>query len=150
MRSLRQQLLFQLQNQFDGMPWYGLSTEESLENISAEAAVRRHGDRSVIRLIRHMLAWRTYVLRKLQGDADYEVDIDSDADWPDDDAVSWEAVLQALRENQAALLVALEQFPEEKLLEQVPGRDYRFAFMVEGLVQHEVYHLGQVNLLGKG
>lgn len=149
MRSLRQQLIFQLQNHFDGSPWYGESLMASLQQIPETTAVRKREGRSILRLLRHMLAWRNYVLQKLLGNDDFEIEFRGPADWPDDENMNWPEAMAALQENQTALLDALEQFPESKLPETVPGRAYSYAFMAEGLTQHDIYHLGQINLLAK-
>jgi uncharacterized damage-inducible protein DinB len=149
MRTPVQQLIFQLENTFGGRPWYGNPLMETLENISPETATTLLEDRSILRLARHMLAWRTFVLHKLQGGEVYDIELGSEQDWPSDDRLSWPETLQALRDNQTQLLETLRRFPEEKLLERVPKREYRYAAMLEGLVQHDVYHLGQISLLKK-
>lgn len=149
MRTPTQQLIFQLENTFSGRPWYGNALMTTLEDIAPEKATKLLEGRSILRLARHMLAWRTFVLHKLQGDEAYDIKIGSEQDWPSGDRPGWPETLQALRDNQAQLLEMLRQFPEEKLLERVPKREYRYAAMLEGLVQHDVYHLGQISLLKK-
>ena len=132
---------------FDGSPWYGTAVMPMLESIGPEVAIKQLKGRSILRLARHMLAWRTYVLYKLQGDDGFDIEMGSEADWPTDDAMNWSAVLEALNTNQTQLLEVLKTFPETKLVERVPGRQYTFRFMLEGMVQHDVYHLGQIALL---
>jgi hypothetical protein len=42
--------------------------------------------------------------------------------------------------------------PDKKLWEQVPGKEgahYTFYYMLHGVVQHELYHAGQIALLKK-
>ena len=39
--------------------------------------------------------------------------------------------------------------PEPRLRDQVPGKDYDFYFMLHGVVQHELYHAGQIAILKK-
>ena len=50
---------------------------------------------------------------------------------------------------------AVAAFPDERLNEKVPGKAnepdwYNFYFMLHGVVQHELYHAGQIALLKKG
>jgi hypothetical protein len=43
-------------------------------------------------------------------------------------------------------------FPDSRLAEQVPGKTenyYNFYYMFSGIVQHELYHAGQIALLKK-
>lgn len=38
-------------------------------------------------------------------------------------------------------------FPDSRLTETVPGRDYDFYFLLHGVVQHTLYHAGQIAVL---
>jgi len=43
-------------------------------------------------------------------------------------------------------------FPESRLQDQVPGKTqnyHNFFYMFSGIVQHELYHAGQIALLKK-
>ena len=44
---------------------------------------------------------------------------------------------------------ALETFGDAGLHEKVPGRNYNFYFLFHGVVQHSLYHAGQIALLKK-
>ena len=46
----------------------------------------------------------------------------------------------------------MASFPDSRLGEQVPGKSenyYNFFYMFSGIVQHELYHAGQIALLKK-
>jgi hypothetical protein len=47
------------------------------------------------------------------------------------------------------LTTAVSVFPESRLTETIPGKDYAFTNMLLGVVQHELYHAGQIALLKK-
>src|SRR2546428_348345 len=50
------------------------------------------------------------------------------------------------------LVKAVAAFPDSRLQEQVPGKSedyYNFYYMFSGIVQHELYHAGQIALLKK-
>jgi uncharacterized damage-inducible protein DinB len=150
MRTPLEQLAHHAETLFQGQPWYGESLMHCLEGISPAEARAQIAGRSILRLTRHLLAWRIFTLKKMQGEADYDIEIGSPIDWPSDDepgAPTWPELLRDLRENQSRLLAAIRSMPESQLLERVPGRTYRFAFLIQGIQEHDVYHLGQVNLL---
>jgi hypothetical protein len=47
---------------------------------------------------------------------------------------------------------AVAAFPDSRLQAQVPGKSeryYNFYYMFSGIVQHELYHAGQIALLKK-
>lgn len=147
MRHKLQSIAHQFQQVFEGDPWYGTSVMETLSSIPEAHVNVLFQDKSILRLVRHMIAWRTFALNKLEGNAEY--DIDEELDWPSDDALSWREVVQTLGKNQQQLLLALEKTPSSKLAEKVPGRNYSFAALLDGLLQHDIYHLGQISLLNK-
>ncbi len=35
------------------------------------------------------------------------------------------------------------------LEDPVPGRNHNFRFLIEGMIQHDIYHLGQIGLMAK-
>ncbi len=50
------------------------------------------------------------------------------------------------------LIAAVEKFPEKSLTKPVPGKKgahYNFYYMLHGVLQHELYHAGQIALLKK-
>ena len=44
---------------------------------------------------------------------------------------------------------ALRSFPEDKLHEKVAGREYDFYIMLHGIIQHDIYHSGQIMVIKK-
>lgn len=148
----KEQLLADLENVFSGEPWYGESALTILESISPEQAMRPVGGRRMYTLLLHMLAWRGYLLRQLQGEADFDIEVNSAADWPPyqkEGPEAWRRAMANLQENQRQLLALLRSLPEEQLMDTVPRRRFSFAFLINGLIQHDVYHLGQMALLQK-
>jgi len=50
------------------------------------------------------------------------------------------------------LIETVAAFPDSRLLEQVPGKTeefYNFFYLFSGIVQHELYHAGQIVMLKK-
>jgi uncharacterized damage-inducible protein DinB len=144
---------------YSGAPWHGPSTREVLGGISAaEAAVHPvPAAHSAWEIVLHMTAWIGEVTRRLGGGAP---SLPREGDWPSVPIVSqaaWEAALAALDAAHERLLRSLEDFPEERLAEMVGGaRDLPLGTgvsheeMLRGLIQHNVYHTGQIALLKKG
>lgn len=55
--------------------------------------------------------------------------------------------LQELVETQNIICELLLAKPDSWLNEQVAGRQYRNGYMVNGVIQHDIYHLGQINMV---
>jgi hypothetical protein len=75
----------------------------------------------------------------------------TEKDWPAgaDDAVAWADVVNRLFQSGEQLAHAIEGFSDARLQETVPGRTYDFYYLFHGIVQHSLYHGGQIALLSK-
>ncbi len=135
-----------LEKTFDGPAWHGPSVMETLKGISQQTATNNiSGSHSIGELVMHMTAWRNFTIKRLLGDNLYEV---SDAEnFPA--ATNWDEAMNKLKESQIKLLAALKTFPEERLFMIVPSRKYDFYTLLHGIVQHDIYHTGQIILLKK-
>lgn len=143
-------LIDQLENMFSGHPWYGQTWIESLERIPVEHINYRLAvGPSIASLLGHVVAWREYVVSKLHGDQNTHME--PGADWSQEDLSdsAWQALVRRLVESQQELLEGLAELPATELHETVPGLAYSWNFMLQGLIDHDAYHLGQINLLAK-
>jgi uncharacterized damage-inducible protein DinB len=141
----------QLRRSQEGEASHGPALGELLTDVDAQLALRRAGPaaHNIWELLLHVTAWQAATTGALQGRAMPNM---TDAeDWPSTghSEPEWrEAVASEARVNQE-LAAAVERFPEQRLGDQVPGRDYSFYFLLHGITQHNLYHAGQVALLKK-
>ncbi|MFN8342964.1 MAG: DinB family protein [Cyclobacteriaceae bacterium] len=134
-----------LQQSFDGEPWYGPSVMAVLKEVTPQQATRTLlQSHSILQLVQHMTRWRRFVVAKMEGAGADVTDVEN---FPA--GGRWADAVEELRQSQTELLTALEHFSVVRLSETVPGREYDFAYMLEGIVQHDIYHLGQISLLRK-
>jgi hypothetical protein len=73
-------------------------------------------------------------------------------DWPpagSGEAVKWFDAQDRTFHDAEKLARAIEQFDDIKLKQTVPGRPYNFYFLFHGIVQHSLYHAGQIAILKK-
>src|SRR5262249_24990050 len=71
-------------------------------------------------------------------------------DWPTmpaRSAAAWSGALAALGASHRRLLAAVRGLGEADLEGPVPGRDYSRYVLVHGVLQHTLYHAGQIALL---
>jgi len=57
--------------------------------------------------------------------------------------------VEELKRVHGVLIEAVSGFNESQLDETVPGASYSFYNMLHGLVQHDLYHAGQIAILKK-
>ncbi|WP_333820323.1 DinB family protein [Ohtaekwangia sp.] len=137
-----------LQNTFEKNAWHGPAVKEVLADITPQQAHHRlPATHSIIELVAHMTAWRTFVTHRLRGDTDYKVSDEQNFPTLSD----WNIVVRNLEESQAALLQALLQFPQQRLDEKISPGEYNYTFytLLSGIIHHDLYHLGQIVLLKK-
>jgi uncharacterized damage-inducible protein DinB len=149
-----EQLADQIRRAFDGQAWHGDSMKELLADVSAKQAFAHpvKGAHSIWELLLHVAAWDNAVLRRIGGSA---VKLSKEENFPlirDTSPAAWTKAVASVQETHGKLVAAVARFPDSRLKQQVPGKSqkyYNFYYMFSGIVQHELYHAGQIALLKK-
>jgi len=138
-----------LRRTWDGDPWYGPSLRAVLADVDADLAASRPvlGAHSIWELVRHLSWWTMAVRRRLGGEP---VTAAEGEDWPAVTSTTpsaWLATLDVLEQAHRAVVAHVAAMPADALAELVPGQRVTKAATLHGLVQHNVYHAGQIALL---
>jgi uncharacterized damage-inducible protein DinB len=144
----------QLRRAFDGEAWHGDSLMEILKGVTAAQAAAHPvaGAHSIWELVLHVAAWDGAVLRRMGGVA---VELSDAKNFPavtEASAAAWSQALAEVYRVHGELVSAVSALPESRLGDSVPGKKgehYTFYYMLHGVVQHELYHAGQIALLKK-
>jgi uncharacterized damage-inducible protein DinB len=148
----------QLEREHEGDPWHGSPLRAILEGIDAARAAARPlpSAHSIWELVLHMTSWKNETARRLAGAV---ACMPVEGDWPDvGDPTDerWQAALARLESAHDGLIAAVKALPDTRLYE--PTNDTRSAplgtgvsyyVLLHGIVQHDVYHAGQISLLKK-
>ncbi len=143
----------QLQESFNGKPWFGTSVWDSLSAISSDFwnTKPKSTTHSIAELVVHIIDWRGFVIEKLQGNASFSIEMNSEQDWRKGVSVDSEGdkeiLMNELVETQNQLISLLETKPDSWLIELVAGGKYKNEYMIRGIVPHDIYHVGQINLI---
>jgi uncharacterized damage-inducible protein DinB len=153
-RSEAARIADQLRRAFEGEAWHGDSLFEILTGVTAaQAAARPVADaHSIWELVLHVAAWDGAVLRRFDGVAVELSDAENFPRVTDASEAAWRRALAEVRRVHAELIEAVSNLPDSRLEEMVPGKEgahYTFYYMLQGVVQHELYHAGQIALLKK-
>jgi uncharacterized damage-inducible protein DinB len=136
---------------FEGGNWLDESFRGKLADLSDETAFTQPGPgvHSVAELVAHCIYWRRAVAARVGGDLGYATSMENPGNWPALDqlrAQGWPALWQELIDTQTQLVQALSVADEAWLQrEYTPGKTLHH--LVEGLLAHDVYHLGQIGLV---
>jgi uncharacterized damage-inducible protein DinB len=151
MKSEIDRITGQLEKAFEKQPWYGTSVMAILKDVDASVVHRKIGPHSIIILVKHMTIWRRYVIHKLQGNDNFQVSDEQNFPDPPITSQAWPEAIKELQASQRELMIAIAKFPQERLNELVPAASHKYTWytLLHGIIQHDVYHLGQIALLRK-
>ncbi len=142
----------QLKRAYQGEAWHGPSVRELLNGVTAEQAAARPipNAHSIWELVNHIIAWEQITRRRLEGDP--VKNPTNEMNFPpvnDSSETAWQTTLQALATSNQALRDAIKKIDDAKLEEIVPEAIYSNYAMLHGVIQHDLYHAGQIALLKK-
>ena len=141
----------QLVRAFHGEAWHGAPVRDLVAGVGAEQAARRvlpHAH-TIWEIVLHISAWQRAVLGRLRG---RELQLTPEEDWPpvaDTGERAWKAALGELEETHRQLADAVAALDEAALERVVPGKRYSVYYMLHGVIQHDLYHAGQIAVLRK-
>jgi uncharacterized damage-inducible protein DinB len=142
MMSEIHRILDQMDRAFPGDAWHGPSLMSVLDGISAEQASKHPipGAHSIWELVHHVSSWNTISRHRLASET---VEITTERDWPP----VW--ALENLKESRARLRDSIKEFSDEHLQGKAAGPDYTRYVVLHGVIQHDLYHAGQIVMLKK-
>ena len=143
----------QLRNAYEGDPWFGRPVKQILAEIDESIAFERpYGQHSILDLLWHMITWREFTVDRIQHSPQMQLDYFEINDWRQLDLADktlWQQGLERLQETQDQLLKLLETSTDDLLEQTVRERTYNFRKLLYGIVQHDIYHLGQIAYVKK-
>lgn len=144
LKSLTERVIKQLNDFYNGDNWVTDNLEKKVFSLTPAIALRKTQahNHSVAQLVSHITAWRNFVLQKLTGNNDYDIEDNSNADWPD--PVDWNATRIEFELCHQKLVAAIKNFPVGQWHAKVSGRNYSFIYLINGIVEHDYYHYGQI------
>ena len=151
MKSRIEKLVFQFDNVFNGTPYYGDSIKKIIDQLDPTQANNSINEgHSIAQIIKHMIAWRQYAIEHLKGNEEYDIVLGSDVDWAKTIVSSpseWNELKEEFEQSHKSLVELLKQKEDNWLSTKLPGKVFSYNFMLKGIIQHDLYHIGQVNLL---
>ena len=142
----------QMERAFKGNAWHGSAVLELLKDVTVERANRRPiaDAHTIAEIVSHMTTWKRVVTKRLGGQVVSEVP--PDVDWPPSTPGSpkvWQKLVSGLKRAHTALVTATRKVRAQDL-DRPPknGATSRYV-LLHGIVQHDLYHAGQIAILKK-
>jgi len=148
--SLRIKNLFD--DLYEGSPWLGVNLNDTLKNITAQQAAREISPQwnTIWEIVNHVISWRQNVIRRVQGEPVVAPDNNYFSMVTDTSEAAWQGTLDMLKSTTLQWTALLEKYNENDLerINSTNGNTYYTE--IQGILQHDAYHLGQIVLLAKG
>lgn len=143
----------QLKDAFEGDPWFGRNAKALLGEVPVKAAfVKPNDQHSIVELVWHMVTWRAFAISRFKKDTAKDLHDFEAADWrtlDHSDATLLQQGIERLYQTQTELLAILQTQNDEILDRNVEERNYNFRKLLNGILQHDIYHLGQIAYIKK-
>lgn len=153
MRKEIEHITTTLRSVLEGEPWYGRSVMKLLQEIDPPIVHKKPNENShsLIELLYHMNIWAEFTLKRLEKDEKKDVASFEKLDWReiDPNEHTWEKGLAQFKVTHDLIIELMETKDDEFLLEKVDFREYNFRFLLYGIIQHDIYHIGQIAYLKK-
>ena len=132
-----------------GQPWFGTGLSKTMDEIPHSAINHKTEtmSHSIGELVIHIINWRNYAIQKIKGNKEFDIETNSDMDWLSLENISeahWVTLLDILDQSFNELISELENMSDGGLDEGVPGKKFTFVYLIRGIIQHDIYHLGQI------
>ncbi len=150
MTILINDIIQQLNDLDNGDVWLDENFAKKLGQVSeADAFVRPLPDmHSAAELLAHLITWRRVNIRRMNGET-VKMEIDDPTNWRTNDELrvdGWDALKRDFIQSRQEV-IALISDKDDSYLDTVSthyGKDYKY--LLQGLVHHDVYHLGQLGI----
>jgi uncharacterized damage-inducible protein DinB len=142
-------IIRQLRELQEGSLWFDQCLKDKIAGLTDEEAFTRPIPEihSVAEHISHILEWRKECLRRFNMQRTELMN--SPDDWKDNDTLrktGWSELKGLLFDSTEVLIQALENQDDSFLETNFKGTDYNFHYIIEGILQHDLYHLGQMGI----
>ena len=148
-------ILDQLKCAYEGEAWHGPALRDILADVTAEQAAAHPlpNAHSIWELVLHIAAWENAARNVLDG---LPINVPPEVNFPtisDTGEAAWQDALATLDTVHHGLRAAIARSTDADLDTVVDNKDtgryYSVYSLLHGVVQHDLYHAGQIVMLKK-
>lgn len=150
--KLIQNIISQLLDIQERENWLDENFKKKIEGIREDKVFERPLPElhSIAELISHVLVWRVESIRKIK-DMGANLTMDSPDNWRTNEQlkeVGWLNLKNEFYQSTYMLIEILED-KDDTFLKKKYRDGYSFKYLIEGLIHHDLYHLGQLGITVK-
>jgi len=145
----------QLNRAFDKGSWIGPTVMSTLDGVTAHGAAIRplSNAHTIWEITNHIIFWENLVSRMIV-ESSVDTTLESRKDWvavEDSSEDAWHETLKKLQRGHKKLSDLIATIDDSRLNEKSAelGEDFTVYEMLHGIIQHDIYHAGQIGMLKK-
>jgi len=141
----------QLTMAFEGDTWTGRPVRDIVRSFTAASAARTSapGGKSAWEILAHIVTWLRIARLRLGGQAASPTDAEDFPPIKDRSEAAWRALWTEAEREYRDLADAVRTTPDDRLEATAPGQSYPIYHLLHGVIQHSLYHAGQLALLAR-
>ena len=136
-----------------GGPWYGKAVLVMLNEVNEENVFKKPNQtsHSLMELLYHMVTWAEFAQHRLEKNKEVNMNAFEALDWRETspEIHTWNNGIAQLTAATNKTIEILKSCSDDMLEEKVDYRDYDFRYLLNGVIQHNIYHIGQIAYLNK-
>jgi uncharacterized damage-inducible protein DinB/heme-degrading monooxygenase HmoA len=141
----------QLEELYDGDNWTDENFEKKINSINEETAFLQpqEGKHSVSEVLWHCIFWRRVITKRMNGDWSYGKEFQEEQNFLSLNLLKergWQNIISDFAETNN-LLIDLLKSKTNDFLEEVYPNGYTNRYIIEGIIAHDYYHLGQIGFI---
>ncbi|WP_299224430.1 DinB family protein [uncultured Psychroserpens sp.] len=157
MKILIEHIIKELKCIQNGKLWIGSTYESKLNFIDDDLVFKRpiENMHSIAEIISHLTLWRNEAILKIKTRTGSKTD-DCEENWLTNTTLKdkgWSKLKLEYDDTLTELIALLEEKDDAFLKEQYYDTDFKgnydYAFLLNGMLHHDIYHLGQLGLIIK-
>lgn len=151
--SARETLLKTFESVCEDKHWHWIEQVSNvLDGVTQEEAEWHANDhtQSILEIVNHMAYWLNFVTRSLKGESLEELKpIPENGKAPDNMPSQWPEAYANLKRLEGDLCLYLEGSSYGDLTRHMEGWERAAAELINGLITHHGYHIGQIYIIRK-
>ena len=136
---------------YKGSSWHGPNMVQILDGLELDEVIAKQigGRHSIWEIVNHIAFWINVVNRSLNGN--YVSKGELKRDWPEIGTTQedWILSVEKLHISINSLLDSLSDLSNEELEVMILDTNYNYRTVLQGILHHNLYHMGQISLLKK-
>jgi hypothetical protein len=148
-----QSIITCLETVLDGQPWFGRAVYEMLGETNEEKVMIKpnQSGHTLLELLYHMNTWADFTLKSLETGKITDITTVEKLDWRslDPGVHTWKKGMSDFQKTHESIIKILRDKDDDFLKEIVEHRKYNFRFLLNGLIQHDIYHVAQIAYINK-